>query len=226
MKKILSLILLLFISSTFFGQINVEEETFILKPSIAMNTVDINVIELNVIDINDIKTNNLIFNYYNLGPITIENILYAKYFNTLGNPLNAMYFDELGYELNSLYFNRIGINLNATYFNILGNSISTFYIDELGNELNSINMYVLIDPINVSEQWSLLYDNKIKPMLEYYEAKIDLLGENGIYYPNVMTYYGYWWIELQSRQDKEGMTDEIRKEWIKLFKEMKPYYIK
>ena len=78
--------------------------------------------------------------------------------------------------------------------------------------------------INVSDNWDIFYNIKIKPMYEFYSTKIDLLGENGEYYPDGMTYYGWRWIELQQKEKDEGFTESVRQEWIKLFKEMKPYF--
>ncbi len=113
--------------------------------------------------------------------------------------------------------------LHSMYFTQLGTNLNSYEFSRLNNDLSLINLSVLSNPMNVSYDWYNFYDNKIKPMHEFYSAKYDLLGDD-TYYPDHMSYYGYWWIELSEQQNKEGFTEEIRKEWIRLFKEMKPYY--
>ena len=115
--------------------------------------------------------------------------------------------------------------LHSMYFTQLGTNLNSYEFSRLGNDLSLINLSVLSNPINVSYDWYNFYDNKVKPMYEFYLTKYDLLGDT-IYHPDSMTYYGSWWIELAEKEKAEGFTDDIRKEWIRLFKEMKPYYKK
>lgn len=171
-----------------------------IKPSIGMPVVELKIIELPVEEINDIKTDNIVFNYYLTGVVTFEDVLHS------------MYFAQLGTNLNSYEFSRLCIDLNSYYFT------------KIGSDLSLINLSVLSNPVNVSYNWYNFYDNKVAPMYEFYLIKQDLLGDTE-YYPDPMTYYGYLWIELTNKQKEIGFTEEIRKEWIKLFKEMKPYYI-
>ena len=138
-----------------------------------------------------------------INDIKTDNIVFNYYLTgvvTFEDVLHSMYFTQLGTKLNSYEFTR------------------------LGNELSLINLSVLSNPVNVSYDWYNFYDNKVAPMYEFYLAKQELLG-NTEYYPDPMTYYGYLWIELTNKQKEIGFTEKIRKEWIKLFKEMKPYYI-
>ena len=127
-------------------------------------------------------------------------------------PLKVIELNNI--DIDSMIFNYL-------YGTISFDSLNAKYFTILGKELNS-KFYDIKD---VSEVWYIFYDNKVKPMLDYYIAKYDLFGETGVYYPDTMTYYGYMWSELQDRENKEGFTNEIRLEWIKLYKEMKPYYI-
>lgn len=151
----------------------------------------------NVVSVPEISIPVIELNILDINDIKTDNIVFTYYLVgtiTLSDILHATYFTSLG------------TNLNASYFTQLGYDID-----------------VLLNPIDVSHEWTKIYETSIKPMSEYYEAKYDLLGECGEYQPDTMSYYGYWWIELQQKQNEEGFTDEIRKEWIKLFKEMKPY---
>lgn len=82
----------------------------------------------------------------------------------------------------------------------------------------------VVYPINVSEEYDYLYD-LMKPRIEWIKTKHDVFGDRE-YIPDGMTYYGWKWLLLQERENKEGFTKEIQEEWLKLFNEMKPYFKK
>lgn len=61
------------------------------------------------------------------------------------------------------------------------------------------------------------------PTVNYLKAYYDCFGLTKTYYPESISYYGYKWIRLKERESQEGFTREISDEWVKLFKELKPY---
>lgn len=186
----------------------------ISKSNIIVNEVksDISlpVIEIPIIAINDIDINKTFSNDYYYYLTTYNPYILGFSFNINNYNISTYNFNVNNYYLTEYSFNTLGLNFNT----------NNYYLTDYKPKILGIHTQY----INVSKEWDIFYNQKIYPLFEYYTAKIDLLGENGEYYPDGMTYYGWRWIELQQKEKDEGFTESVRQEWIKLFKEMKPYF--